>query len=110
MADDDHPVLFAELDVAVRSGKGIDAGLGMHQSPFEDIFGCGRIEFGFCEESAPWVLSGALGIVQGGANQEIILAGILQRALRGRVVSGAVCKNACQQKCKMSFHRPPLHV
>ena len=61
VADDEHAVLRAELDITICGGEIVLLGLGMNKSPFHHVFGRDRVELLLHECGLGCVLFGELG-------------------------------------------------
>ena len=79
VADDEHMILFAELDILVGQLEGIDAGPGMNALPFEDVFRSDGAELAGDESRAADIGPSELAGIESCADHEVALIGLLQR-------------------------------
>ena len=76
--DDEHVVLFAKLNKAIRTGEVVRAGLRMDQRPFQDILRSDGIEMGLYDLGTARVFFGIVIWIECSADQKIIFEYFLQ--------------------------------
>jgi hypothetical protein len=79
MADDEHVILLAELDILVGQLEVIDIRPGMNALPLEDVFRCDGVELAGDNGRAAGIGPGELRGIDGCANQKVAPIGVLER-------------------------------
>src|SRR5208283_1328796 len=99
VADDEHPVLFAELHVAVRGSKVISIRPRLYYRPLHDVLRRDGVELPLHQRGGYRVSFRKLGLIQSSANQELPLKDVFQAgcSVNFRGLSGNCFRQSAKQ-------------